>query len=147
MKEIKYVDLRIFYYPGVQLDVLGSGQLKNKDIVELALQLQETIKQSSIDEGTKQQLMELSLVDFITTVKSMAEQFIDVQDVQKENVPASWGLSPLLDPQMDREIVQQTLDTYKSMGQCKCPRCGVKLVSIDGEVKCLSCGFNCGTIK
>ena len=147
MKEIKYVDLRIFYYPGVQLDVLGSGPLKNKNIVELALQLQETIKQSNIDECTKQRLMELSLIDFIATVKSIAEQFIDVQDTQKENAPASWGLSPLLDPQMDREIVQQTLDTYKNVGQCKCPRCGVKLVSIDGEVKCLRCGVNCGTIK
>lgn len=147
MKEIKYVDLRVFYYPGVQLDILGSGQLKNKDIIELALQLQETISHSNIDIATKQQLMELPLTDFIAAVKSISEQFINVQDTQKENPAPSWGLSPLLDPQMDREIVQQTLDTYKSMGQCKCPRCGVKLVSIDGEVKCLNCGFNCGTIE
>ena len=145
MTEIKYIDLRIFYYPGVQLDFLGSGQLEHKDIVELALQLQETIKNSKLDQTTKDTLMQLSIHDFIATVKHVAEKFVDDRE-QASPVP-TWSLSPILDPQKDPDVIKQTLDTYKNTGQCKCPRCGVKLVSVDGEIKCLNCGFNCGIIE
>ena len=145
MTEIKYIDLRVFYYPGVQLDFLGSGQLKHKDIVELALQLQETIKNSKLDQTTKDTLMQLSIHDFIATVKHVAEKFVDARE-QASPVP-TWSLSPILDTQKDPDIIKQTLDTYKNTGQCKCPRCGVKLVSVDGEIKCLNCGFNCGIIE
>ena len=145
MTEIKYIDLRIFYYPGVQLDFLGSGQLEHKDIVELALQLQETIKNSKLDQTTKDTLMQLSIHDFIATVKHVAEKFVDTRE-QASPVP-TWSLSPILDPQKDPDVIKQTLDTYKNTGQCKCPRCGVKLVSVDGEIKCLNCGFNCGIIE
>lgn len=145
MTEIKYIDLRVFYYPGVQLDFLGSGQLEHKDIVELALQLQETIKNSKLDQTTKDKLMQLSIHDFITTVKHVAEKFVDARE-QASPVPI-WSLSPILDPQKDPDVIKQTLDTYKNTGQCKCPRCGVKLVSVDGEIKCLNCGFNCGIIE
>ena len=145
MTEIKYIDLRIFYYPGVQLDFLGSGQLEHKDIVELALQLQETIKNSKLDQTTKDKLMQLSIHDFIATVKHVAEKFVDDRE-QASPVP-TWSLSPRLDPQKDPDVIKQTLDTYKNTGQCKCPRCGVKLVSVDGEIKCLNCGFNCGIIE
>ena len=135
MTEIKYIDLRIFYYPGVQLDFLGSGQLEHKDIIELALQLQETIKNSKLDQQTKDTLMQLSIGDFISTVKNIAEKFVDVRE-QTSLVP-TWGLSPLLDPQRDTDVIKQTLDTYKNTGQCKCPRCGFKLISVDGEIRCL----------
>lgn len=145
MTEIKYIDLRVFYYPGVQLDFLGSGQLEHKDIVELALQLQETIKNSKLDQTTKDTLMQLSIHDFIATVKHMAEKFVDVKE-QTSPVP-TWSLSPILDPQRDPDVIKQTLDTYKSTGQCKCPRCGFKLISVDGEIRCLNCGFNCGIIE
>ena len=145
MTEIKYIDLRVFYYPGVQLDFLGSGQLEHKDIVELALQLQETIKNSKLDQTTKDTLMQLSIHDFIATVKHVAEKFVDDRE-QASPVP-TWSLSPILDPQKDPDVIKQTLDTYKNTGQCKCPRCGVKLVSVDGEIKCLNCGFNCGIIE
>lgn len=145
MTEIKYIDLRVFYYPGVQLDFLGSGQLEHKDIVELALQLQETIKNSKLDQTTKDTLMQLSIHDFIATVKHVAEKFVDARE-QASPVP-TWNLSPILDPQKDPDVIKQTLDTYKNTGQCKCPRCGVKLVSVDGEIKCLNCGFNCGIIE
>ena len=145
MTEIKYIDLRIFYYPGVQLDFLGSGQLEHKDIIELALQLQETIKNSKLDQQTKDTLMQLSIGDFISTVKNIAEKFVDVRE-QTSPVP-TWSLSPLLDPQRDPDVIKQTLDTYKNTGQCKCPRCGFKLISVDGEVRCINCGFNCGIIE
>lgn len=145
MTEIKYIDLRVFYYPGVQLDFLGSGQLEHKDIVELALQLQETIKNSKLDQATKDTLMQLSIHDFIATVKHVAEKFIDVRE-QSSSVPTG-NTSPILDPQRDPDVIKQTLDTYKSTGQCKCPRCGFKLISIDGEIRCLNCGFNCGIIE
>ena len=145
MTEIKYIDLRIFYYPGVQLDFLGSGQLEHKGIVELALQLQETIKNSKLDQTTKDKLMQLSIHDFIATVKHVAEKFVDDRE-QASPVP-TWSLSPILDPEKDPDVIKQTLDTYKNTGQCKCPRCGVKLVSVDGEIKCLNCGFNCGIIE
>ena len=145
MTEIKYIDLRVFYYPGVQLDFLGSGQLEHKDIVELALQLQETIKNSKLDQTTKDTLMQLSIHDFIATVKHVAEKFVDARE-QASPVPTR-SLSPILDPQKDPDVIKQILDTYKNTGQCKCPRCGVKLVSVDGEIKCLNCGFNCGIIE
>lgn len=145
MTEIKYIDLRVFYYPGVQLAFLGSGQLEHKDIVELALQLQETIKNSKLDQTTKDTLMQLSIHDFIATVKHIAEKFVDARE-QASPVP-TWSLSLLLDPQRDPDVIKQALDTYKSTGQCKCPRCGFKLISIDGEIRCLHCGFNCGIIE
>lgn len=145
MTEIKYIDLRIFYYPGVQLDFLGSGQLEHKDIIELALQLQETIKNSELDQATKEALMQLSIHDFIATVKHVAEKFIDVRE-QSSPVPTG-NASPLLDPQSDPDVIKQTLDAYRGTGQCKCPRCGFKLVSVDGEIKCLNCGFNYGIIE
>ena len=145
MTEIKYIHLRVFYYPGVQLDFLGSGQLEHKDIVELALQLQETIKNSKLDQTTKDTLMQLSIHDFIATVKHVAEKFVDTRE-QSSSVPTG-NASPLLEPQRDPDVIKQTLDTYKNTGQCKCPRCGFKLISIDGEIRCLNCGFNCGIIE
>lgn len=147
MDNLAFVDLRIIYYPSVQIEFLGSGKLENKDLIQLAIQLEETIAKSELDETAKNNLLHATVQEFINTVKAVSKQLVNEGMVNNE-VQRVKNMQQPLSPLMELKFIRkQALEEYRNTGQCKCPHCGCKMVSIDGKVKCLKCNFDCGTIE
>ncbi len=147
MDNLAFVDLRIIYYPSVQIEFLGSGKLENKDLIQLAIQLEETITKSELDETAKNNLLHTTVQEFINTVKVVSKQLVN-EEMVKNEVQRVKNMQQPLSPLMELKFIRkQMLEEYKNTGQCKCPHCGFKLISVDGEIRCLNCGFNCGIIE
>lgn len=143
MQEIKYVDMRIYFQPGVSLEMLGYGNLETSNIMDLAINLQHTILQSSLDDNTKEKLMSLSIGDFIKTVKIVGEQFISAYDFVEAQKP-EFVQSPVLTKEHQ---AAEVVKTFRSRGQCKCPWCGIGVKSLDGKIRCLNCGVDFGELE
>lgn len=133
MKEIKYIDLRIYFEQGLEVTFLGTGQVSNANMMELVLLLQNTIENSELSDADKQALLQMSVQSFINTVKTVANNTLKI--VSEEQSPDSVSME------------QEVLNTIRSRGQCKCPYCGVLLKSIDGKVICLNCNREFGIIE
>lgn len=133
MKEINYIDLRIYFEQGLEITFLGTGQVPNASMMELALLLQNTIEASELSDNDKQALLQMSVQSFISTVKTVANNTLKIVSEDQSSDSAS--------------IEQEVLKTIRSKGQCKCPYCGVLLKSIDGKVVCLNCNREFGIIE
>ena len=133
MKEIKYFDLRIYFEQGVEVSFLGTGQVPNASMMELALLLQNTIEASKLSDQDKQALLQMSVQSFISTVKTVANNTLKI--VSEEQLSDSASME------------QEVLNAIRNKGQCKCPYCGVLLKSIDGKVICLNCNREFGIIE
>lgn len=133
MKEIKYIDLRIYFEQGLEVTFLGTGQVPNSNMMELALLLQNTIENSELSDTDKQALLQMSVQSFIGTVKTVANNTLKILSEEQSQDSAS--------------MEQEVLNTIRNRGQCKCPYCGVLLRSIDGKVVCLNCNKEFGIIE
>ena len=139
MSEIKYLDLRIYFTDEGGVQLLGAGQLKHSNIVDVAIRLEEAIITSGLAEEDKATLLNKSLTEFTASIRAAATEYIKNSDVaqaipnkfvEQQNLPKEYVL---------REIMLK--------GKCKCPLCGSPVIAVDGVVSCMCCNTVFGILQ
>lgn len=139
MSDIKYIDLRIYFTDECGVQLLGAGQLKHSNIVDVAMRLEDAIITSGLSEEDKQNLLNKSLADLAASIRAAATEFIKKSDVAQA-IP-------------NRFVEQQNLDKEHVLrevmlkGKCKCPICGASVLAIDGTVSCMGCNTVFGVLQ
>lgn len=137
MQNVPYMDLRMYLGTEPHLEVLGICKLEVADIMNSVIGLHSAISSASINDESKQALLNTPLGELLGAMQLLAQQTITEADKQVSEEANELRIA---------ERNQLVRTNFITKGQALCPECGVRIHACDGVLQCLACKTTFGEI-